>query len=252
MRRNKFREVDWTDENWQQRMKEHYEYRQHNKVYFGIAIALIGLLWLLKIIFHIPINWLTEWPFALIIIGVLIGIKNGFRTSAWWILIVIGGANIVDDYYPQYNQYLWPFILVVIGLAIAFRPKRTCKPNYKVNNSITAESNLNIDVTFGGRKEMVTAKDFKSGNISVTFGGCELNFMQADLEDSAILDLRVSFGGVEIIVPSNWHIQNEINPSFGNVEDERSMQPPVSGIEKQKTLILRGSCAFGSVEIKSY
>jgi len=109
-----------------------------------------------------------------------------------------------------------------------------------------------MDITFGGRKEVVTTKDFKGGVVSATFGGVELNFMQADFTGpTAVLDLRVSFGGVEIIVPSNWDIQNEINPSFGNVEDERSMQTP-SSPENRKTLILRGNCSFGSVEIKSY
>jgi beta-galactosidase/beta-glucuronidase len=76
--------------------------------------------------------------------------------------------------------------------------------------------------------------------------------MQADIVDSpAILDLKVSFGGVEIIVPSHWHVQNEINPSFGNVEDERNIQT-ASSLENKKVLILRGTCSFGNVEIKSY
>ena len=233
-------------------MKEHQEHRQRNKAFFGIAVALVGLFWLLKITLHLPFNWITEWPFIMVILGLIIGIKNGFRDAAWWILILIGGANLVDDYYPQYNEFIWPCALVIAGLAIALRPKRSnCKPNFKVNNSISAESNLNIDVTFGGRKEMITAKDFKSGNISVTFGGCELNFMQADIEETAILNLSVSFGGVEIITPSHWHIQNEISPSFGNVEDERNILP-TTGVENKKTLILRGSCSFGNVEIKSY
>lgn len=233
-------------------MKEHMERRQKGRAFFGIAVAILGILWVAKLALHIPFDWITEWPFLLIIIGVLIGIKNNFRNSAWWILCLIGGANLIDDYYPQYNDYIWPAALIIGGLAIALRPKKKpCGPNYKTNNSITTESNLNVDVTFGGRKEMITSKDFKSGTVSLTFGGCELNFMQADIEDTAILDLRVSFGGVEIIVPSHWHIQNEISPSFGNVEDERTIQT-ATGTENKKTLILRGSCAFGNVEIKSY
>ncbi len=252
MRRRNFRNRDWNDPQWQEQMKEHQEHKQRNRAFFGIAVAILGILWIFKLALHIPFEWVTEWPFILIIIGVLIGIKNNFRNSAWWILILIGGANLIDDYYPKYNDYIWPAALIIGGLAIAFRPRRTvCKPNFKINNSVTAENNLNIDVTFGGRKEMITSKDFKNGTVSVTFGGCEMNFMQADIEESAVLDLRVSFGGVEIIVPAHWHIQNEINPSFGNVEDERILQT-ANNSENKKTLILRGSCAFGNVEIKSY
>ncbi len=252
MRKRNFRDRDWNDPQWQEQMKEHLERRQKGRAFFGIGVAILGLLWIIKLALHIPFDWMTEWPFIMIVVGLLIGVKNGFRNSAWWILCIIGGANLIDDYYPQYNDYIWPAALIIGGLAIALRPKRKgCTPNFKVNNSVTAENNLNIDTTFGGRKEMVTSKDFKGGTVSVTFGGCELNFMQADIEGTAVLDLRVSFGGVEIIVPSHWHIQNEISPSFGNVEDERSIQTAQNS-EVKKTLILRGSCSFGNVEIKSY
>ena len=253
MRRNRFRNGNWDDPQWQAQMSEMMERRQRGRMFFGVAIAAIGILWMLKLTMnlHLP-GWMTEWPFMMIVVGILIGVKNNFRNSAWWILCLIGGANLVDDYFHQYNDFILPGALILGGLAIAFRPRRknNCAPNFKVNNSISAESTLNLDITFGGRKEMITSKDFKSGSVGVTFAGCELNFMQADIENTAVLDLKVSFGGVEIIVPSHWHIQNEINPSFGSVDDERSIQTGTA--ETRKTLILRGSCSFGSVEIKSY
>jgi hypothetical protein len=120
-------------------------------------------------------------------------------------------------------------------------------------NTVTSEeSQLNIDVTFGGHKEIVTSKEFRGGNINATFGGCEINLMQADSSvQPIILDLKVSFSGVEIIVPSHWDLQIEIEPSFGSVEDRRMIRTPNAG-EERKTLILRGTCSFGSIEIKSY
>ncbi len=118
--------------------------------------------------------------------------------------------------------------------------------------NINTESSLNVDVTFGGKKEVITSKDFKGGIVTVTFAGCEVNLVQADFtEPSVILDCRVSFGGVELILPSHWEVQNEVSPSFGSVEDARTIQTPASG-ENKKLLILRGSCSFGSIEIKSY
>jgi len=119
------------------------------------------------------------------------------------------------------------------------------------NTFTTSDNTINIDVTFGGRKEFVTSKDFKGGTISTVFGGCEVNLMQADTtEKTMVLDIKVSFGGVELIVPSHWDIQNEVNPAFGSIEDERTIQTATA--EDRKTLIIKGSCSFGSVEIKSY
>ena len=238
--------------------REYNENRHKNRIFFGIAVALVGVALLLRTMGIIPYFSLElSWPFILIIIGLLIGLKSGFRNNGWWIMMLVGVFNIT----PQFTimgkpstHFVWPAVIILVGLAIALRPKREPRCFRKGgmgDTTITAESTLNIDVTFGGKKEVVTSKDFLGGVVSVTFAGCELNLTQADFtEQSAVLDFRVSFGGVELIVPSHWEIQNEINPSFGNVEDDRTIQTPSN--ENKKILILRGNCSFGSIEIKSY
>ena len=236
--------------------KQYLERRQRNRVFFGIALAITGVVMMLSTLHALPCFTLGDsWPFILIIIGVLIGIKNGFRNNAWWILMVIGLANIT----PQFRimdrpsrDFAWTAI-IIIGIAIALRPRRYhWHPGNNMNSTITNESNLNIEATFGGKKEEVTSKDFKGGIVTVTFAGCEINLSQADFTTpSVVLDCRVSFGGVEIIVPSHLEIQNEISPSFGSVDDERTIQTSGAS-ENKKLLILRGSCSFGSIEIKSY
>jgi predicted membrane protein len=245
----------WGQENW----KPYNENRNRDKKMMGIVIVLIGILLLLKVMNLIWFSVVFSWPSILICIGVLIGIKNRFRNNAWWILILIGVSFLNPDYtiHGVYiRHYLFPIMLILIGLSIVFRPRKRCfngvNPTIGVKESYTnPENTLNIDVTFGGRKEYVTSKDFRGGTVNATFGGCELNLMQADTTaDAIVLDLKVSFGGIELIVPSHWQIRNEINPAFSNVEDER-MRTPMD-TEKQIVLILRGSVSFGNVEIKSY
>jgi len=237
--------------------KQFQEQRHRNRVFFGVIIVLIGLVLMLTTMHILPcIDLEMSWPAILIILGVLIGIKNRFHSNAWWILIVIGIANFTPQFMimgrPS-RDFAWPAILIIVGLAIALRPRRhKFNPQPSVGTTINTESTLNIDVTFGGKKEVVTSKDFKGGAVAVTFAGCEINLAQADFtEPSIILDCRVSFGGVELIVPSHWEVQNEISPSFGSVEDERTVTTN-SGYENKKVLVLRGSCSFGSIEVKSY
>ncbi len=238
--------------------KEYHEQRYRNRVFFGISLAIVGLGLLLTTMHVLPcIDLEDSWPAILIGLGLMIGFKNRFRNNAWWILIVIGIANFTPQFMlfgrPS-SDFAWPAIIIIVGLAIALRPRRH-KLNRSMPNMVTninTESSLNVDVTFGGKKEVITSKDFKGGIVTVTFAGCEVNLVQADFtEPSIILDCRVSFAGVELILPSHWEVQNEINPSFGSVEDVRTIQTPVSG-ENKKLLILRGSCSFGSIEIKSY
>lgn len=252
MRRRDFKNADWNDPIWQERMKEYQENRNKNKIFFGIGLIIFGLIWFCTKAFNLDIDWSDNWPFILIAIGILIGIKRNFTNNAWWILCLIGVVNLVDNYYPQYVDYVWPVALILGGLAITLKPRK--KKNYgacTVDN-ITDNNLFNIDVTFGGRKEIVTSKEFVGGRANVTFAGCEINFMQAEMVGpTAELDLKVSFGGLEIILPSHWEVRNEINPSFGNVEDERGFRSNVN-TENRKTLILRGDCSFGNIEIKSY
>lgn len=241
--------------------KEYMERRHRHRVVFGLILAVVGVLLMLRTMGILSwFDFEMSWPVVLIIIGILIGVKHNFRRNGWWILILIGVFNLV----PQFTimgrssaHYVWPALIIAAGLAIALRPRRDPSKCYRdaarnVESTINNESTLNIDVTFGGKKEIITSKDFNGGYIGVSFAGCEINLNQSDFQGpSIVLDCRVSFGGLEIIVPSHWEIQNEINPSFGSVEDGRTIQTPVAA-ENKKTLILRGSCSFGSIEIKSY
>lgn len=245
-RRRLFHHGDWDQ------MMEH---RRKNRVYFGIAIAVIGVVLMLRTlgIFNFDIEF--SWPVILIVIGLLSGIKHGFRNHSWWILTLIGVANLTPQFtimgHPS-RHLVWPFALILGGIMIAIRPRRhDCRPA-RMGQVINNETDLDVDVVFGGRKEVVTSRDFKGGNLSVTFGGVELNLSQADFAPpSIVLDCRVTFGGIEMVVPSHWEIRNEISPSFGAVEDERVIQTATTA-EQKRTLILRGSCTFGSIQLKSY
>ncbi len=241
--------------------QERQQYRRHHnrgdKAIFGIIVALIGLLFLFRTLGYFPFNFNLTWPVILIVIGGIIGIKSRFRNHAWWILGLIGVANLTPIFsingVPS-THLVWPAAIILFGLAMVFRSGK--KKDYCADGTMKTVTNtdnmLNVDVTFGGRKEIVTSKDFKGGSITTTFAGCEVNLMQADsTEQTMTLDIKVSFGGVELIVPSSWDVQNEINPSFGSVEDHRTFRT-ASETQEKKTLVLKGNCSFGSIEVKSY
>ncbi len=237
--------------------KQFRENRRKNKVFFGIGIVVVGILLFLHEMGLLPyFDPELSWPWILIAVGAFVGLKSGFRKNSWWIIMLVGIANLTPQFMimgKPSSHYAWPAIIILIGLAIALRSrKERCYTPHVMDSTINTDSSMNIDVTFGGKKEIVTSKDFKGGIVAVTFAGCEINLTQADFsEPSVILDFRVSFGGVEMVIPSHWEVQNEINPSFGSVEDGRTIQTGTIN-ENKKVLILRGNCSFGSIEIKSY
>jgi hypothetical protein len=251
-------------DNWHRHRRCRPRDRSGDKLTFGIIIALLGTLLLMRTLHILPYFSIHHiWPFILIAIGVVIGIKNRFMNPGSWILIGIGVLNAIPEFTiaeQSSKRLVWPVLLIGTGLFIMLRSRKkkyypgevnTLKHSVDTSFNIGTEPTLNIDITFGARKEIVTSKDFKGGSISATFAGAEVNLMQADSPHPMALDIRVAFGGVELIVPSHWEVQNEISPALGSVEDHRIMRTPNSGDER-RILILRGSCSFGSVELKSY
>ncbi len=153
-------------------------------------------------------------------------------------------------------------LLILGGLFIALRGKKkdhhfiagqTVTPGrFEEEPSETRTENfVNIEAFFGGRKEIITSKQFSGCNATAICGGAEINLMQADnVVQPMVIDRRVVFGGIEVIVPSHWEVINEVDVLFGGIEDKRNLR--TSDIGEAKKLLLRGSVTFGGLELKSY
>lgn len=234
--------------------------RDHSRKRFGLGllVLIIGVIVLMKQLGFgdlIPIRHL--WPYFLIGLGILIGIKNNFRSPMPIVLIVIGIANVI----PSFSFYMGdrlvlsrhlvaPFILIAAGLFFIFVSKK--KRNFQSSSMTSNENYLQKDVIFGGAKEVITAKDFSGGDVTAIFGGVEINLVQADSsKDEICINARAIFGGVEVIVPSHWEVKNEMTVALGSVDDQRVIRAQDPDL-KRKVLVLKGACVFGGVEIKSF
>lgn len=235
---------------------------------FGLVVFLIGAVLLLQLVFPGFAGSVFGWPLALIIIGLLVGFRSGFSHPGWLVLMLIGFAYMFPFTLPNgisSTKAVWPALLVVVGASIIFSrhphprfgPKRmgdlgSGKPGDTTTTNGPDVDTIRVDAMFGGRKEVVTSRNFKGGTVRVQFSGVELNLNGAEGgEEPMVLDINVSFGGLELIIPSHWDLQNEIQPVLGSIEDQRSMRTTNTGTAP-KLLILRGSCSFGSIEIKSF
>lgn len=59
------------------------------------------------------------------------------------------------------------------------------------------------------------------------------------------------FGGVKLVVPPHWAIQNEVEGVFHGVDDNRRFNPDAT-VNPGKVLILQGSVVFEGIESRSY
>jgi predicted membrane protein len=255
--------------------------RSRGRALTGVLIFFIGVLLLLKTanIVWFP-HWFFTWPMIFIVIGLVSGVKHGLRGGFWLIFLAIGGVFLANEIDPTYHmdRYVWPIILIAIGIAFILRPKRhhrwqrwkerhyesrwqqqpdAMDPSTDANtNAGTMPGDYDrrdfIDITavFGGVKKNVLSKNFKGGDITSFMGGSEIDLSQADISGKIVIDVTNIFGGTKLIVPSSWDVQNDITAIFGGVDDKRQ----ISGVtlDPNKILVLDGTCMFGGIEIRSF
>lgn len=243
------------------------------RVWGGLVIVAVGTILIAREAgVDIP-RWVTSGPMFLVALGVFLGARSNFRHWYWVIPIGIGVALIVDRVFWEINikPFIWPVVIIVIGLFMIFRPKRKDygqwndgghswnndwqKAQAEASNTSASAATAGGDVidmvaVFGSNKKIVVSKNFRGGEAVAFFGGTELNLTQADIQGPIVLELTQVFGGSKLIVPANWTIQqSELVSVFGGVDDKRMMQP---NADPNKILVLRGTNVFGGLEIKSY
>ena len=250
-----------------------YRRNEHSRIYLGIILFGVGLAVLLRNIgFYLP-HWLFTWPMALILIGLYSGLKHRFKYISWLVLMGIGAFFLYAEYQgniSMYKQAFWPMVIMGMGLLFIFRPRsRWVHYRDEYRNRFNAsdpgsapveaekevdikdEDTVDIKSVFSGVKTKVISKNFKGGNISAVFGGGEIDLKYADMQEPAVLNLEIVFGGLKLIVPSNWMIRNEVEGVFHGVDDKRSVSPTAQVVQ-DRTLVLKGSVVFGGVDIRSY
>lgn len=230
------------------------------RIFAGLLVVAVGVAFLMRETgFDFP-RWLFSFESMLIILGLYLGFRHSFKGVMWLIPLGIGVLLMVDDIYPYYDlsDYLWPIAIIVVGLFIMFRQGRKRSDADwnswdKGNAQNFSDDHIDSAVVFGGVKKNIVSKNFRGGEAVTVFGGTDINLMQADIEGRVVLELTQAFGGTKLIVPPNWKIQTEeMVAIFGGVEDKRPQLADTSAINHNKVLVLKGTCIFGGIDIKSY
>ncbi len=257
---------------------QNYRGGKDSRIWSGLILVAAGLLLLAyKLGAPIP-SWVFTWPVLLIAIGFLTGVKSKFHNPGSFIMIVVGAVFLVDQSIPgiDFHNYIVPVILIGIGLVFIMRPRhhpfnkdrdywkdsdrwrRRDSRRERGSNNFTSENismadnaeYIDIHAVFGGVKKNILSKNFKGGEIVSFMGGTEINFMQADIQHPVVLEVNNVFGGTKLIIPSNWDLKNEVTAVFGGIEDKRSFNNITP--ENNKTILLKGACVFGGIEITNY
>jgi predicted membrane protein len=229
------------------------------RVFGGMIVILVGVVFLARQMGVDFPYWLVSWPMIIIAVGVYIGVRHSFRGPVWIMLVLIGSIFLIDRIYPysDFDRYLWPVLIISIGLMMILRPRRKHTEAISpfgggVSADATSDDMIDSVTIFGGVKKKIISKNFRGGEMTTIFGGTELDLTKAEVPGKIVLELTQIFGGTKLIVPPHWRIQSEDLVSiFGGMDDKRPIHAETN-YDESRVLVLKGTCIFGGIDIKSY
>lgn len=238
--------------------------RQMKKIIFGLILISAGATLLLLNAGVIPGEYrhiIFSWPMILVAIG-FINIFSRESIFSGIILLLIGGFFLLPHLMPlpgNFAHNFWPGLLIILGIMIIF--KRVFFRHHHSHKHFTKHSTsemkndagfIVINNIFSGGKHIVPPTEFKGGKISNIFGGTELDLTQTTLASGTnVLDISCIFGGANIIVPSDWVVNVQVNSILGGFSDKRSIIRNAT-VASDGELIIKGSAIFGGGEVKCY
>ena len=240
------------------------------KTVFGIVALLVGLLLLGFNLEILNPEWrhiVFSWQMLLIAIG-LINVFDKDSLLTGIILLSVGSIFLIPEFAVvpfKVKQVFWPILIIFIGLAVIakhrfpfFNHKSHRYQKYnRINKNFTAsdiDESGTIQQTniFGGSRRIFNNTVFRGGKITNIFGGGEIDLRNTELaEGRVVLDITSIFGGMNVIVPSHWIVNLEVDSVLGGFQDKRIIIPGTDENSSDSELIIVGFAVFGGGELRS-
>lgn len=196
-------------------------------------------------------KFLRFWPMVFIAVGLTKLVQSDSSSGQVFggFLASLGVLMIADEFWDVDLDIarLWPLALVAVGTFIVYRAARgesTCPPA----GVTTADNQISEFAFWSGKVRKNASPGFRRADLTAVMGGVELDLRGASTApgQEAIIDVFVWWGGVEITVPPDWAVSNQIVAVMGGADDSST------GTQASTNrLIVRGFCIMGGVEIKT-
>jgi hypothetical protein len=225
------------------------------RIVAGGILVLIGGVFLLGMLTDVDV-WgflATFWPVFLIGFGAWATWSSKGRNLIGIIVLFLGLGFLLDNVgaVDGWWKWGWAALLVIIGLwLVFFRP-------FKGRDKGTETSDW-VDVLgmFSGPKVHVTSQAWKGGEVTVLFGGAEVDLRDAvPQQDGANLEVTAVFGGVDVLVPRSWVVDVKSTPILGSVDDHTVVSSETDEGQDPSPLLprltIRATAIAGGIDVKN-
>ena len=139
---------------------------------------------------------------------------------------------------------MWPVFLIVLGGSLVWRSMRS-EP---APEDAERDSYPKPVAIMGVVVRNIESQDLVGIEASAVMGGVELDLRGAKARGrEVVVEAFAWWGGIELYVPDDWRVINEVTPIMGGVEDKTRL----NAVEPVTTLIVRGIVIMAGIELSN-
>ena len=229
-------------------------FRVTPQIILGLLIVAFGVILTLDNLDYIEAgDILRYWPLLLVAFG-LTRVLNTNATSgrlSGSVMVIIGLWLMADELMmvPFDFARWWPMILVALGALIIFRAMRGGGEQAQGVPGVQTSTDTSFSevAIWSGKVRRVTSAMFRRADLTAIMGGVEVDLRGASTGgQEAVIDVFAWWGGIEITVPPDWAVSNQVVAFMGGVDDSSSGTQ-----DARNRLVVRGFVVMGGAEIKT-
>lgn len=223
--------------------------RQIFIIVLGALLIACGVLCVLNLLglTHVSVS-LDGWWTLFIILPCLSGVftsRDKFFSLfglAVGVLLLLAARGVFS--YAMSGKIMVPVLVVLLGCKLIVKAVR---PAATPAQSEHVAASRNVTAFFCEAHNDFGGDTLTAAKVSSIFGGATCDLRNADITEQSVVQVSCIFGGVNLLVPEDVIIRNEASCIFGGISDRRGAS---ASPETQRTLVIRGLCLFGGIEIK--
>jgi hypothetical protein len=215
------------------------------RVLLGLTLIGVGVLFLMDLA-----GWVDAWAFI----------------GTWWplVFVVLGGIQLLGGPRPL----LAPVLLILFGLVmllfttglvdvspgLVFLPLAAIVAGVlflfggRGSGAGDAGDTMTTVGVFSGAEAKSASRRFRGATMLAAFGAASIDLTEAEIEDRAVIDALVLFGGGDVIVPEHWKVVVSGIPLFGGWSNKARMHDTAPDAPVLRVNVV---VAFGGFEVKT-
>ena len=224
--------------------------KRNNKIIWGSALVVCGIIWLVCICLHINILFNGWWTLFIIVPCICALIGNNDKTGpaiglGVGVLLLLAEQNVID--WDMFWKIGLAVLVIALGLGMIFgnRRKTTDIPTVKTLNRDGKNIRV-VNATFGEQNLNFGGEVFEGADVNASFASVHLDLHGATINEDMEIHVDLKFSGLVIYAPSDLLVKVTAGSTFGGVDDKRR----VVITDHTHTLYISGSCVFSGIEIK--